>query len=535
MPTFAGQVLKLKQLRIRYPGHPHWILDGLDLSLAKGESLALIGPSGCGKSTVAKAATQLLPSGSIADGEILLAGQDPRLLTQQQLRKLRAESVGLIFQDPMNRLNPLLSIGNHLVDTLQAHLPKSTSLWRHQQAKNLLRKVGIQEERFTSYPHEFSGGMQQRLGIALAIALKPKLIIADEPTTSLDVAVADKVMAQLTNLCEELDVALLLISHDLALAGRWCKRMAILGNGKILEEGPSNKLLQSPQSGIGKRLVKAAHLKEKIQANYEQTNDIVLAITNLRCWHQQGKFPWTSNWIKAVDGINLSLHAGESLGVVGKSGCGKSTLCRALMGLTPIRGGLITLEGEKIFNLRGKALKQARQKIQMVFQDPYACLNPRMTIGEAIADPLMIQNIHTKRQAKEQAIKLLNQVGLTPHDAFYNRLPHELSGGQQQRVAIARALALNPKVLICDESVSMLDAEIQSEILSLLKDLQHKLQLAILFITHDLMVAAGFCQRIIVLENGKIIEEGLSHHVLGKPKADITKKIVAACPKLLTS
>lgn len=532
MSISEEQVLQLKHLRIRYPLSKIWILNGLNLSLQKGERLALIGPSGCGKSTLTKAIMNLLPTGSICQGEIRLAGKNPQTLNKNKLRELRGEAVGLIFQDPMSRLNPLITVGGHLLDTLQAHLPKTNPEWRKQKAKRLLEKVGIDSSRFNAYPHELSGGMRQRLGIALAIALKPPLIIADEPTTSLDVVVADKIMGQLNDLCNELGVALLLISHDLALAARWCQHIAILDEGIIIEKDLSERILLNPQSLTGKRLLKAARAKEAKANQSLSKQELALEIINLRCWYSQGKLPWSNQWIKAVDGINLSLHVGESLGIVGKSGCGKSTLCRALIGLTPIRGGLVKLEGQSILNMSGKELQQARQKIQMVFQDPSACLNPRMTVGEAIADPLLIHKICKPRQAKERALELLEEVGLTPSKDFQHRLPNELSGGQQQRIIIARSIALRPKVLICDESVSMLDPEIQHEILSLLYRLQKKLGLAILFITHDLVVASSFCERIIVLHQGQVLEEGSSDQVLKSPNNEFTQNLVNSSPRL---
>ena len=433
----------------------------------------------------------------------------------------------------MTRLNPLMTVGQHLLDTLKAHRRESSTSWRRQRAEELLEQVGIGVNRFRAYPHEFSGGMRQRLAIALAIALNPPLVIADEPTTSLDVAVAGQIMAELSNLCEELGSALLLISHDLAMAARWCERMAILDNGRMVEEGLSHELLTNPQSAIGNRLVNAARAREggNTPARPDATA-VAMEINNLRCWHAMGGWPWAPTWLKAVDGVSFQLRAGESLGVVGASGCGKSTLCRALMGLTPIRGGQVHLQGQNLLSLQGQRLRQARQALQMVFQDPLACLNPQMTIGEAIADPLLIHGLASRAEAKQIGRSLLEQVGLNPAEVYQNRLPRELSGGQQQRVAIARALALKPKVLICDESVSMLDAEIQAEVLALLRQLQKQLGLAMVFITHDLSVASGFCHRVIVLDKGRIVEEGPGKQLLDKPQASITRTLVEACPRL---
>merc|ERR1711991_283833 len=261
-------------------------------------------------------------------------------------------------------------------------------------------------------------------------------------------------------------------------------------------------------------------------------NGSVLRVEEMRCWHAVGGAPWAPLWLKAVDGVSFELRAGESLGVVGASGCGKSTLCRALMGLNSIRGGRVNLLGEDLLSLRGEALRTARRTLQMVFQDPLACLNPALQVADAIADPLMIHGLCSKATAREEARRLLERVGLSPAEQFQHRLPKQLSGGQQQRVAIARALALKPKVLICDESVSMLDAEVQADVLALLRELQQELGLAIVFITHDLSVASGFCHRVMVLDQGKVVEEGPGDQIFSAPQAPISKTLVEACPRL---
>ena len=532
-PRSDGPVLELRQLRVQYPGAEHPTLDGLDLTLHPGERLALVGPSGCGKSTVARAVLQLLPPGSSCEGELELTGQDPRRLGRADLRRLRGGAVGLVFQDPMTRLNPLLTIGEHLRDTLAAHhFGAGERSRQRQRARELLERVGIDPSRYGSYPHEFSGGMRQRLAIALALALSPPLVIADEPTTSLDVAVAGQVMAELASLCEESGSALLLISHDLAMAGRWCERIAVLDGGRLVEEAPSHTLLTTPRSPLAQRLVGAARLREGGVAEAIPERPLLLEIDELRSWHPLPSPPWQPRWLKAVDGVSLSLQEGETVGLVGASGCGKSSLCRALMGLAPVRGGSVRLEGRDLRSLKGAELRRARRRIQMVFQDPLACLNPQMTVGEAVADPLLIHGLASHAEARERARALLAAVGLEPPESFERRLPRQLSGGQQQRVAIARALILEPKVLLCDESVSMLDAEVQTDVLNLLKELQQRLGLGLLFVTHDLNVASGFCHRVIVLEGGRIVEQGPGADLLAHPHAAITRTLVEACPRL---
>ena len=528
----ARPVLEIEQLRLLYPGSDHWTLNGLDLQLEAGETLALVGSSGCGKSTVARAVMQLLPPGTCCEGGLSLAGQDPRELDRPGLRQLRGQAVGLVFQDPMTRMNPLMTVGNHLVDTLRAHRRDLTASERKNRAETLLERVGIGASRYRAYPHELSGGMRQRLAIALAIALDPPLLIADEPTTSLDVAVAGQVMGELSGLCREMGSALLLISHDLAMAARWCERMVILDSGRKVEDGPCHALLTSPRSSVGKRLVAAGLAREGSRSPARPDGSLVLKVDEMRCWHTIGGMPWAPVWLKAVDGISFELRQRESLGVVGASGCGKSTLCRALMGLNPIRGGRVELLQQDLLSLRGPSLRQARRALQMVFQDPLACLNPALSVIDAIADPLLIHGLCSKASAREQARSLLERVKLSPAEQFSDRLPRQLSGGQQQRVAIARALALQPRVLICDESVSMLDAEVQAEVLDLLRNLQMELGLAIIFITHDLSVASGFCHRVLVLDKGRVVEEGPGDRIFEAPRAQISRTLVEACPRL---
>jgi peptide/nickel transport system ATP-binding protein len=517
-------VLQLEDLVVAYPGSADPTLDGLTLSLQRGERLALVGPSGCGKSTVARAVLGLLPEGSRSQGRLELMGSDPRRLRRGALNRLRGEAVGLVFQDPMTRLNPLISIGDHLRDTLSAHGAQAA------RAEELLQRVGIGPERMNSYPHQFSGGMRQRVAIALAMALQPPLVIADEPTTSLDVAVAGQVMAELTALCQEAGSALLLITHDLAMAGRWCQRMAVMQDGRLLEEASASEVLLQPQQPLTQRLVAAARQREGGATPQAPATPVVLELHQLRCWHRLGGWPWQPQWLRSVDGISLRLHAGETLGIVGPSGCGKSTLCRALMGLNPVRGGEVMLQGRDLRRLQGQDLRQARQRLQMVFQDPLACLNPAMTVIDAVADPLLIHGLASQSQAREQARTVLASVGLDA--SLAQRLPRQLSGGQQQRVAIARALVLQPAVLLCDESVSMLDAEVQAEVLQLLHQLQQQLGVAILFVTHDLGVASGFCHRVVVLDQGRIVEEGPGDVMLKAPAAAITRELVEACPRL---
>ncbi len=532
MNNSSKEVLKINKLNAIYPNSSTYVLNGLDLNMNCGDRLALVGRSGCGKSTVAKAVMQLLPSGSVCQGQIFLNGKNVLKLDQFALQNIRGKEVGLIFQDPMSRLNPLMTIGDHLVDTFRANDNFSSTYDLVKRAKALLVKVGINPGRYNSFPHEFSGGMRQRVAIALAIALNPPLIIADEPTTSLDTIIANQIMKELSSLCDELGTALLLITHDLSMAYKWCNKIAILDYGQVIECGNIKEIVCNPKTDIAQRLVNAGRILEGSQRQMIEQKNELLKVYRLRCWHNIGFWPFNSFWLKAVNEVTFSLYQGETLGIVGPSGCGKSTLCRALIGLLPIRGGSIIFLGKNISTINRKSFKQLRKYIQIIFQDPCACLNPKMSVIEAIMDPILIHNLLSRSQAKEKARNLLALVGLTPTDIYEKRLPSQLSGGQQQRVVIARALALNPKILICDESVSMLDAEIQAEVLELLRSLQEQLKLSMLFITHDLSVAAGFCHRVLVFDKGKIIEENSGRNMLDNPQKKLTRKMVEACPRL---
>ena len=532
MNNSSKEVLKINKLKTIYSNSSTYVLNGLDLCMNRGDSLALVGSSGCGKSTVAKAVMQLLPNGSTCHGEIFLNGKNVLKLDKVSLQNVRGKEVGLIFQDPMSRLNPLMTIGDHLVDTFRAHYIDKSINDLVTRAKYLLEKVGINPKRFKSFPHEFSGGMRQRVAIALAIALSPPLIIADEPTTSLDTIIANQIMSELSSLCNEIGTALLLITHDLSMAYKWCNKMAILDCGQIIESGNIKDIVLNPKTDVAQRLVNSGRILEASEREIMDQSTELLKVNRLRCWHNTGFWPFNSSWVKAVNEVTFSLYKGETLGIVGPSGCGKSTLSRALTGLLPIRGGSIIFLGKNISTIDKKYLKQLRKFIQIIFQDPCACLNPKMSVIEAIIDPILIHNLLSQSQAREKARNLLAMVGLTPSETYEKRLPSQLSGGQLQRVVIARALALNPKVLICDESVSMLDAKIQAEVLELLRSLQEKLGVSVLFITHDLLVAAGFCHRVLVFDNGKIIEENSGVNMLENPKEYLTRKMVEACPRL---
>ncbi|MEM9905214.1 MAG: ABC transporter ATP-binding protein, partial [Cyanobacteria bacterium P01_D01_bin.44] len=457
------------------------------------------------------------------------------------------EAVALIFQDPMTRLDPLMTIGEHCVETLCAHRPELSKAEAKEIAIATLTSVNLDANRWDQYPHEFSGGMRQRVAIALALLLDPKLIVADEPTTSLDVTVSAQILDLLTELCEARGMALILISHDLALVGEYCDRIAVMYQGKLVELGSTQQVFYHPQADYTQSLLASAHLlqtegAERSAATLDQaipTDAPLLKVQDLikhytieqgflvRLFNQ--KPPET---IRAVDGVSLNLYPGEILGLVGESGCGKSTLSRTILQIIPPTAGQVEFLGTNLVNLSRAELQAKRREIQMIFQDPHACLNPMMTVGRGIADPLLIHGLVTHGEAQKQVHAMLKRVGLTPTEDYYHRYPGDLSGGQQQRVAIARALITKPKLVICDEPVSMLDASVQAQVLALMLELKEELDLTYLFITHDLWVARFLCDRIAVMNGGKIVELGPTEQLFTTPRHPYTKTLLQAAPLL---
>jgi peptide/nickel transport system ATP-binding protein len=533
----------VENLRVSYPGSNDWAVDDVSFALNRGEKLGLIGESGCGKSTIGRAAMRLLSPASRLAGKIKYKGKSVFDFNPTQLRQFRGEVVALVFQDPMTRLDPLMTIGEHCIETLRAHQPQLSRSQAKEKALLTLEKVKIPVNRWGQYPHEFSGGMRQRVAIALALLLNPKAIVADEPTTSLDVTVASEILQELTRLCDEHEMALLLISHDLAMVGEYCDRIAVMYRGKIVEMGSVKSIFRDPQHEYTQSLLKAAlHLhgeeSEELLGTHHQKQTPLLKVKALKQHYTlEGNLleQWFSKEkkvIKAVDEIDFELYTGEILGLVGESGCGKSTLSRTILQLIRPTSGVVEFQGEDLTKLSPEQMRQKRRHIQMVFQDPHACLNPLMKIGESIADPLFIHQLATASEAKERVEKMLARVGLTPVEDYYYRYPSDLSGGQQQRVAIARALITQPQLIICDEPVSMLDASVQSQVLELMLELKQEFNLTYLFITHDLWVARFLCDRIAVMNAGKIVEIGETEQIFTNPKHPYTKKLLGAAPML---
>jgi peptide/nickel transport system ATP-binding protein len=519
-------------------------IEDLSFQLAAGEKVGFVGESGCGKSTLGKAIMRLLPNGSRIAGEMLFEGQSIAQMEPETLRRFRGEGVGLIFQDPMIRLDPLMSIGNHCLETLQAHDPNLTKQQAKDRALKTLAAVKIDETRWNQYPHEFSGGMRQRVAIALALLLDPKLIIADEPTTSLDVCVSAEILQELTGLCQQLQMGLLLISHDLATIATYCDRIVVMNKGRKEEEGTVNQIFGNPQAAYTQTLLASAlhiHVHDSVPKLVPETishQPNILKLTNLDKYYTietsllQRLFTGTkTKTIKAVDKVNIELKAGEIFGLVGESGCGKSTLSRTILQLIPATGGSVTFQGKELTTLSSEAMRGKRREMQMIFQDPSASLNPMMTVGASIADPLTIHQLsNSESETKAKVLKMLEAVGLGAE--YYDRYPNQLSGGQQQRVGIARALITEPKLVICDEPVSMLDATIQAEVLELMLQLKRDLKLTYLFITHDLWLAKFLCDRIAVMHQGQIVEQGETQQIFNHPQDPYTKKLLAAAPLL---
>ena len=546
--TKTMTLLQVDRLKIAYPHQSQqetiWAVDDVSFTLKPGERMGLVGESGCGKSTLGRTIMRLLPEGSRVEGEVKFQNKPIFQLNEAQLRNFRGEVVALVFQDPMTRLDPLMTVGDHCLETLLAHQPDLSRKAAKTKAVAALDAVKIPANRWSQYPHEFSGGMRQRVAIALALLLEPKAIVADEPTTSLDVTVSAEILDELTRLCAEREMSLLLISHDLAMVGEYCDRIAVMYRGKMVEMGDTNSILYNPQHEYTKSLLNAAlKLQEDAKANSNRfVSDRIEPILTVRELKQH--FSLESSFlqqflsrkkevIKAVDGINFELYPGETLGLVGESGCGKSTLSRTILQLLKATSGTVNFLGQDLTKLSRKQMKQMRRQIQMIFQDPHACLNPLMTVGESIADPLLIHGIANYADAKQKVAQMLKKVGLTPVEDYYHRYPSELSGGQQQRVAIARALITNPQLVICDEPVSMLDATVQTQVLELMLALKAEFKLTYLFITHDLWVARFFCDRIAVMNRGKIVEIENTDQIFQQPQHPYTQKLLSAAPLLV--
>jgi peptide/nickel transport system ATP-binding protein len=528
---------------------------GVSFDVAENQTLALVGESGSGKSVTAMSIVNLLPDNAVRSGRILWRGKDLLQASAPELRALRGREIACVFQDPMSSLNPVFSVGQQLIEPLVTHLglrPKAALA----RAEELLNEVGIPDpaRRLKSYPHELSGGQQQRVMIAMALACEPKLLIADEPTTALDVTIQRQIMELLARLKARHGLSVLFISHDLALVGEIADKVVVMRQGTIREQGPVAQIFSAPQDAYTKALLACRpgltednparlmviddHIAGRGAQGQSKAKDpnapVVLEVKSLAksFWLRQGVFGRKE--FHAVKDVNFQLRRGHTLGVVGESGSGKTT-----MGLTLLRlhdpqsgpmSGEVMFDGHNLLTLKDSERQPMRRRIQIVFQNPYASLNPRFTIGQALIEPMAIHGIGASTEEREQRARaLLGKVGLD--DRAFGKYPHEFSGGQRQRVAIARCLTLNPEVLVLDESVSALDVSVQAQVLNLLKDLQDELGLAYIFISHDLAVVRFISDEVLVMKDGAVVEQASAEAILKAPQQEYTRRLIGAVPK----
>ena len=505
----------------------------VSFDIGDAETVALVGESGSGKTVTALSILKLLPypSASHPSGAIRFKGENLLALPLDGLRHVRGNKISMIFQEPMTSLNPLHTIEQQVGEVLKIHRGMSGNALRAR-VLDLLKKVGIDdpEGRLQSYPHQLSGGQRQRVMIAMALANEPDLLIADEPTTALDVTIQAQILDLLLKLKAEFNMAMLLITHDLGIVRKMADRVCVMNNGEIVERGPTHDIFANPQHPYTKHLI-ASEPKGSPPAADPKAKTILEA-KDLRVWFpiRRGFLRRIVGHIKAVDGINLAVKEGQTLGVVGESGSGKTTLGLALLRLVSSDGPIVYL-GDRIDGYDSKQMRPLRRDMQIVFQDPYGSLSPRLSIGQIIEEGLVIQNPGLSRDERDERVaRALEEVGLDPK--LRDRYPHEFSGGQRQRIAIARALVLEPKFLILDEPTSALDVSVQAQIVDLLRDLQKRHKLAYLFISHDLKVVRALANSIIVLRNGKVVEQGPARTVFSDPKTDYTKALLAAAFEL---
>ncbi|MER9299577.1 ABC transporter ATP-binding protein [Mesorhizobium sp. M0621] len=514
------------------------VVSNLSLTLARGETLCIAGESGSGKSMTALAIMQLLPqpAGRVSSGTIRLGETELTALDERRMRRIRGDRIAMIFQEPMTSLNPVLSIGRQLTESIEAHISLSPPEAR-QRAIEALKAVRISEaeSRLKQFPHELSGGMRQRVMIAMALALEPDVLIADEPTTALDVTVQGEVLELLRDLQRQHGTSVILITHDMGVVAEMADRVIIMRHGRMVEEGKTADIFARPQadytrellaavprigSGVGRQKSKDA--ETATPANVADVQDL-----HVRFDLHGGFFGQITRRVHAVEGVSFSIAPNETLALVGESGCGKSTTAKALAGLVPYSGDIV-IGGRNLSGLGRDERKAVRRDVQMIFQDPYASLDPRMRVGDLVAEPLVIHGIASKEERSQRVAALFERVGLSADQM--ELYPHEFSGGQRQRVCLARALALRPKLIIADESVSALDVSVQARVLDLLKELQREFGVAYLFISHDMAVVENISDRVAVMYLGQIVEMGTRDQVFSNPRHPYTKRLIEAVP-----
>lgn len=557
-------------------------VNDISFTLNRGETIGIVGESGSGKSVTSLSVMRLIPNppGRIASGEILFHPKngpvvDLAKISEEEMRKFRGNEISMIFQEPMTSLNPVFTCGDQVMEAIMLHQKVSRDIARNI-TLSMFEKVRLPNPQriLDAYPHQLSGGQKQRVMIAMAMSCNPSILIADEPTTALDVTVQKTILDLMAQLKGEIDSSVMFITHDLGVIAEIADRVLVMYKGKIVEQGSVLEIFSNPQHPytrsllacrppLGKRLKKlptvvdfmeeteAGQIIEKPTSVAEAINAVVvseadtvarreklvqskpiLQLKNIQTWFptKRNFFGKPVEYVKAVDDVSFDVYEGETLGLVGESGCGKTTLGRTILRLAPAHGGQIIFDGKSILDLGQQDMKLMREHMQIIFQDPYSSLNPRITIGNAIMEPMTVHGIHSnEKQRKEKVIELLGKVNMKPE--HFNRYPHEFSGGQRQRICIARALALNPKFIICDESVSALDVSVQAQVLNLLIQLREEFKFTYIFISHDLSVVKFMSDRMVVMNKGKIEEMGNSDDIYNHPQREYTQKLIAAIPK----
>ncbi|MED3573933.1 ABC transporter ATP-binding protein [Cytobacillus praedii] len=531
-------ILQVKDLRVSFLSRDleFEAVRGVSFEVKKGETLGIVGESGSGKSVTARSIMRLLPSppSYLKQGEITFLGDNLADKTEKEMEGIRGRDIGMIFQDPMTSLNPTIRIGKQIAESLIKH-QKLSKKEAEKQAIDILKLVGIRnsEVRYNQYPHEFSGGMRQRVMIAIALACRPTLLIADEPTTALDVTIQAQILNLMKDMQERFGTSIILITHDLGVVAGMCDRVAVMKKGEIVETGTTEEIFENPKHPYTKKLLHALpRLDEKKKKKPAplilpgtDLNKPLLEVKSLRQHFDMGK----GNVLKAVDDISFHIRAGETLGLVGESGSGKSTTGRAILRLHEPTGGDVLYQGMPVNRLSKNEMKLMRRHMQMIFQDPYASLNPRFKVLDIVGQALDVHKLSSSRgERKRRVEELLEMVGLEAEHA--ERYPHEFSGGQRQRIGIARALAVEPKFIVCDEPLSALDVSIQSQVVKLLEDLQHRLGLTYLFIAHDLSMVKHISDRVAVMYAGKIVELAESEELYANPQHPYTKSLLSAIP-----
>jgi peptide/nickel transport system ATP-binding protein len=506
------------------------IIDRISFQVASGETLCVVGESGSGKSVTSLTVMGLLQKGTLVPtaGSVKLVGEELLTASENRLRQLRATTMAMIFQEPMTALNPVVPVGRQIDEVLRAHTSLDARA-RRKRILDMMEQVRLpQVERiFASYPHRLSGGQRQRIMIAMALVLEPKLLIADEPTTALDVTTQKQILTLIRDLQRDHGTAVLFITHDMGVVAEIADRVAVMRQGRLVETGALDAILRNPTMDYTRNLLSAVPSLVPRAPRPETQEPVVLEANELGKVYRERSFLGKPREVKAADDVTLTLRKGRTLGIVGESGSGKSTVARCIVRLIDPTSGGIRLVGREISELSRRLLQPHRQRIQMIFQDPYRSLNPRITTGDSIAEGPINYGV-PREQALARARELLELVGL-PADAV-SRYPHQFSGGQRQRIAIARALALDPAVLVADEAVSALDVSVQAQVLELLDEIQKRLGIALLFITHDLRVAAQICDDVAVMQNGRVVEQGPAAEILTNPQQPYTRSLLEAAP-----